>query len=141
MHNKQKNYLEPIVNCLNLQKPNLINEVFIFFHKGLFHIHELPYGCQAFNMNIILRILIDVYKHFNIFNAQLKTSKVCENTFNVEKTFCFHMRTNNPQYFLGYKPNIRLLYLMHFPPCQWILTFFLYHFSDLEVILLLFDNR
>jgi hypothetical protein len=55
---------------------------------------------------------------------------VCENTFNVEKPLHFNMRTNNPQYLLGYKPNIRLLYLMHFPPCQWILAIFLYHFFD-----------
>jgi hypothetical protein len=43
-------------------------------------------------MHFIRPILIDVYKHLKIFNAQLKTSKVCENIFNVEKTLRFNMR-------------------------------------------------
>jgi len=113
----KKDYLEPIINFFNLQKPNLMNEVFVSFHQGLSHIHELHHGCQALNMNIIWLIRVDVYKHVKILNAQPKPFEVCANICNVENFFCLNLKTNNPQYLLGYRPNVRELYFMHYPPC------------------------
>jgi hypothetical protein len=79
-----------------LQKPHLMNEVFISFHQGLFHIHELYHGCQALNMNIIWLIHVDAYKHVKILSTQPKALEVCANICNVENFFCLNLRTIIP---------------------------------------------
>jgi len=72
---------------------------------------------EALNMNIICLIRVNAYKHVKIFNAQPKPFEVCANICNVEKNFYLNLKTNNPQYLLGHRPNIRELYFMHYPPC------------------------
>jgi hypothetical protein len=64
--------------------------------KAFFHFHELLQGQQALNMGIIWLILVDVYKHFKIFNAQFKASKVGAYTCNVENSLHFKLGTNKP---------------------------------------------
>jgi hypothetical protein len=49
--------------------------------------HELPHGCQAFNMSIILLVFVDVYKHLKIFNGQPRVSKVYANAYNAKDFF------------------------------------------------------
>ncbi len=79
-----------------MQKPNLMNEVFISFHQGLFQIHELHHGCQALNMNIIQLIHVDAYKHVKIFNAQPKAFEVCANICNTKNFFALILKPTIP---------------------------------------------
>ncbi len=66
-----------------------------FLPHVIFNFHEFFHGFMGTNIGIIWLILVDVYKHFNILNAQPRVSKVHAYTCNVENPFSFIMTVHN----------------------------------------------
>ncbi len=76
-----------------------------------FRVHTQMGPCiKKIPINIIMLVLVDVYKYLKIVHAQVKMLLVCANTFNAKNIFYLNLRPHNPQYLWAYKPNIGKMY-------------------------------